>query len=1092
MFDNQVGFSLLSAINSRNQQDIKSALCFVTDPNMCYQGYTPLIRAVITEDYEVVNIVLTYLKTLQGFNINQADIHNNTVLDYANRLTRNRKEIVSLLQLNGAKSNKQKMLKTKTETNQAYNQKDILFNAIQKGDLKKTKQLIEYAEINLIDVQPDNIGKKTPLIFAAAFEQWDIVQYLANYIAKQPDSAQRINAIDKYGYTALHYACQHWHNKTIKQLIECGSDVNQATAISPIDESVENCTPLIVLLISAHDPHKPDMNFQPIIDCANLLIQKGAKNISNSDNRSPIHVSVLLHNTKLFKLIYALDKKNLNTFDQHYRTPMMKAAYSGNLDVIQFLIKKNANLKLQDREGMTALHHLVQEGIPGNYSEKKYFETIKLMRPIFDMQDNEGDTALHFAASNNDIDTYTCLKNNGANLSIKNELKNTAETELEIARKEISLNNNQHYTSSYYPSTFNTPQKNTTISKEEFRKKQFSESDIKTNHIYSSELFSNMLRCILEKGFKGFQKLSSDHEISYITNLRMKKTGMVLILPDTCGPLGRITGKLQTACRQILSVKKREFPIKIFFPISSHEKQGLLGEFTISYNLDKTYTLEVLLHGNNANNPWPDISGYAKILMNMITTLESKAKINYSKNENRYTKMMHKEYQDYRVILFELIIQRITDKSLQIKYKPGTKQERLKLLKYLQENNPDLGIKMFTGKDKLSVVAYRPFTRTDFVNYINKERDPKLTEVKNTARDAIIKASNNQNKLVHRLYQDACKSDIDNLHSFRKKLAIDYKDIYNLLFNPDGGLKKYKLSNGKNSALPLDLLKLIALEAYGNYLLEIYKKTPNELNQKNLEDFTKNMTKYFSEKVYSSYRNKFQKNKKKAIFTPRILALKNKVKNDIIAASRKQENLAFDLYKAACIRNTDESLQSFKKILNPDYTAIYQQLFSSEGQCLVYPPNLIKLITLEVYGDCLINIYNANPNQDNQNRLNGFASNFDNYFFDDIYKDYVYSFRKMMENLVIRSELKKQQTYNSVRNLQKKVKNIVFADFCFDDSDDDDDYPEHFEKRERRIRKKKEDETQETRKRKREEDEDESEKNASEKKKRKIMTIKSI
>jgi ankyrin repeat protein len=144
---------------------------------------------------------------------------------------------------------------------------------------------------------------------------------------------------------------------------------------------------------------------------------------------------------------------NANAQDSEGRTALISAAARGDLAVVNALLSHNVDPNVSDNQGYTALAHAVE----ARYSE---IEDVLLNRPGLDpntgglkgrpvllayvwrddkertekllahganvnMQDADGDTPLHGAAQNGNVEIIRLLLDKGANVDVKNKLGGT-------------------------------------------------------------------------------------------------------------------------------------------------------------------------------------------------------------------------------------------------------------------------------------------------------------------------------------------------------------------------------------------------------------------------------------------------------------------------------------------------------------------------------------------------------------------------------------------------------------------------------------------------------------------------------------------
>jgi ankyrin repeat protein len=110
----------------------------------------------------------------------------------------------------------------------------------------------------------------------------------------------------------------------------------------------------------------------------------------------------------LYEKIVNINEPNIN----NNNTPLMYACQSTSLKLVELLIDNNADIKLKNCDGQTALHIAAREG---------NIDIIKLLintRIRINKVDNEGKTALEYALYNNHVDAVNYLIKKGARSSL--------------------------------------------------------------------------------------------------------------------------------------------------------------------------------------------------------------------------------------------------------------------------------------------------------------------------------------------------------------------------------------------------------------------------------------------------------------------------------------------------------------------------------------------------------------------------------------------------------------------------------------------------------------------------------------------------
>ncbi|WP_297204616.1 ankyrin repeat domain-containing protein [uncultured Brachyspira sp.] len=196
-------------------------------------------------------------------------------------------------------------------------------------------------------------------------------------------SGANINTKDGYGLSALHFAIKN-NNPDAVRLLLANRDINleaelpegyfthlvndQADAIY-----IGKSTPLLYAIFKSSGNN----------DIVNMLIRKGA---------------------------------NVNARDEEGWSTFLYAASFGNPDILRRLLSKNRRLiNTKTKNNSTALQMAV---VYDNLENIKYL--VERLKIDIDAQDDDGWTALYYAAANNKKDAYKLLLKLGADKSITN------------------------------------------------------------------------------------------------------------------------------------------------------------------------------------------------------------------------------------------------------------------------------------------------------------------------------------------------------------------------------------------------------------------------------------------------------------------------------------------------------------------------------------------------------------------------------------------------------------------------------------------------------------------------------------------------
>ncbi|XP_026148512.1 ankyrin repeat and SAM domain-containing protein 6 [Mastacembelus armatus] len=186
--------------------------------------------------------------------------------------------------------------------------------------------------------------------------------------------------------TALMVASQHGHEATVRLLLEWGSDVNfsqKTTGWGPLMVATLSGKVVVAqqLVERGADPDRVNVLSKTAFELAMQLKQRDVKAYLDSittvrpqtddERRRPDVFSALkLGNSQLVKEILEEEPSQVNSSNQEGATPLMMAAVSGQLEVVQLMVEKNADIDKQDGvHGWTAL---MQATYHGNKDIVKY------------------------------------------------------------------------------------------------------------------------------------------------------------------------------------------------------------------------------------------------------------------------------------------------------------------------------------------------------------------------------------------------------------------------------------------------------------------------------------------------------------------------------------------------------------------------------------------------------------------------------------------------------------------------------------------------------------------------------------------------
>lgn len=248
-------------------------------------------------------------------------------------------------------------------------------NSAMKAAIEDIKQEINNgASVNITPYVGESL-----LHGAAANGDLDFVTYLVEHGAK-------INATASNASVPLYGAVSYNHMPIVKYLVEKGALVNSGAD----DILARVCLGGRNEIVNAAVRNGNWEMFS-------FLIEKGA-NIHQLDNfdETLLFDAVSSQGKDALKIVNCLLDQgiNINSKDRLFgQTVLHKLAYSKNFEMLTLLINRGIDAKAKDKDGKTALSYFIKHNSPAQFIEflQKYDN------PILDQVDNDGNTALHLA-----------------------------------------------------------------------------------------------------------------------------------------------------------------------------------------------------------------------------------------------------------------------------------------------------------------------------------------------------------------------------------------------------------------------------------------------------------------------------------------------------------------------------------------------------------------------------------------------------------------------------------------------------------------------------------------------------------------------
>ena len=184
------------------------------------------------------------------------------------------------------------------------------------------------------DVNATDNNGQAPLHVVADRGHLEVVKVLVNKGAE-------VNAMDKNNQTPLHLASNKGHLEVVKVLVEKGANVNFRG---------KNDRALLHILASRGD-----------IEIVKILVENGVDvNAVDKDGQTPLYNAAQNGYDKLVSFL--LDHKAEANVKCRGSYPLHIAAYIGHLDVVKALVRNGVDVNVEDINGQTPLHRAAQKG----------------------------------------------------------------------------------------------------------------------------------------------------------------------------------------------------------------------------------------------------------------------------------------------------------------------------------------------------------------------------------------------------------------------------------------------------------------------------------------------------------------------------------------------------------------------------------------------------------------------------------------------------------------------------------------------------------------------------------------------------------
>ncbi|WOG29821.1 ankyrin repeat domain-containing protein [Endozoicomonas sp. 8E] len=375
--------------------------------------FTSLQNAVRQGDVEKVGNLLDSSPDL----IDQSDSSGDTLLHIA--ITAKKLKMIKLLLSKGIKCDER--------NNQGFTPLHV---AATQGDVNTLKELLDKeADIKLLNSQ-----QHSPLHLAIINKHPEAVKLLIKSLAGIPEQLRIINQEDYQGNTPLHLVIINNHPvAVVKQLIKIPTRIPERLRIINKEDCQGN-TPLHLAVLERNT------NF------VTLLLNYGAsQELSNNDGFTPLYLAAIsgvqgATQDAIIRVLLEWKSK----FSQDELSALFHIAANFNIkSLMEMLLNRDLHRGLkfyqpckrglkfyqlckpdtkdqfcvQTQSGLTVLHEAVlanSHSVVGLLIKERLIE--------INAKDDQGNTSLHYAIQNNDIEMIKILLKNGAGINIQNSL----------------------------------------------------------------------------------------------------------------------------------------------------------------------------------------------------------------------------------------------------------------------------------------------------------------------------------------------------------------------------------------------------------------------------------------------------------------------------------------------------------------------------------------------------------------------------------------------------------------------------------------------------------------------------------------------
>ncbi|CAD6241270.1 GSCOCG00002603001-RA-CDS [Cotesia congregata] len=309
----------------------------------------------------------------------------------------------------------------------SYNQKSrilkndlLLHEAVIKNEPETVKKVLE----ETVDVNSRNNYGRAPIHWAASRGNTEIIELLMKADCD-------IEAKDKFGMRPLHMAAWYGHLDAVKLLVDaganveavnkkkytllmCGSRGSSSIVIEYLIKVMEFVNVEATDNTGATALHHAAISGHPDVIKALSRIPGIKFNVTDKKGQTPLHCACAEGHMEAVETLINLGS-NLNDRDNDGYSPLHVATRMRNTGIVQILLNANANCNITDDNGLTSLHMAASQGCKGILES-----IIDYCPDVINKQCNIGNTPLHLACQNNQMDTIEILLKKKADINCLN------------------------------------------------------------------------------------------------------------------------------------------------------------------------------------------------------------------------------------------------------------------------------------------------------------------------------------------------------------------------------------------------------------------------------------------------------------------------------------------------------------------------------------------------------------------------------------------------------------------------------------------------------------------------------------------------